>query len=184
MVSIEYCRLSVTDSDLTRFLAPRLAKKGIRNLELNFLPGHLKAKAVYPLNRFGFGDIGVHLTMALTAFDAENQAIDLRITDFDLNEAGDRGLLGKMLGITVNVAKKVTGAELVKRGLEFLRGRLAFLDVDAPGLKLRVKVATLAAILKPYVNNLHPDGVELELGRLIVVQNEAPVRTEPPAPIE
>lgn len=171
MVTIEQCRLAVGDNDLARFLEPRLAKKGIRNIGLKFDPGLIHVQAEYPLNRFGFGDIQVKLVLSLNAFDAAAQVIDLRITDFDLKEAGAPGLLGKVLGMTVNMAKRITGGELVKRGLEFLRGRLAFLDVDAPGLKLRVKVATLASIVKPYVNNLRPDAIFIESGRVILVQS-------------
>lgn len=175
MVTIENCRLAVSDTDLARFLGPRLAKKGIRNLELKFQPDYIFVKSEYPLNRFGFGDIRIKLTLALNAFDRDNQVIDLRITDFDLKEAGESGLMGKMLDLTMNVAKRLTGAELVKRGLEFLRGRLAFLDVDAPGLKIRVKVATLASIAKPYVNNLRPDEIIFDAGRIILVQNPKPL---------
>lgn len=175
MVTIEHCRLAVSDRDLTRFLDPRLMKKGIRNLALKFEPGIIKVQAEYPLNKFGFGEIQLQVTLALNSFDPVSQGIELRITDFDLKEAGgDPGLLGKMLGITMSVAKKVSGAELVKRGLEFLRGRLAFLDVDAPGLKMKVKLATLASIAKPYVNNLHPDEIIIEAGRIIVVQTSKP----------
>jgi hypothetical protein len=175
LVTIENCRLAVSDADLAKFLGPRLAKKGIRHLGLKFEPGVIYAQAEYPLNRFGFGDIRIKLTLGLNAFDPAEQAIELRISDFDLSEAGDQGLMGKMLGLTMNVAKRITGAELVKKGLEFLRGRLAFLDVDAPGLKVRVKIATLAAIVKPYVNNLKPTEIQVEKGRLIVVQTESPV---------
>ena len=175
MVTIEHCRLAVNDQDLARFLEKRLERKGIRNLVLKFEPGIIEATAEYPLNRFGFGDIRVRLNFDLAAFDAAAQSLELRITDFDLKEAGDQGLMGKMLGLTMSVAKRVTGAELVKKGLEFLRGRLSFLDVDAPGLKLRVKLATVASLASPYVNNLRPDEITVEAGRMILVQRERPV---------
>jgi hypothetical protein len=164
----------VSDHDLAKFLAPRLAKKGIRNLALKFNPGLIHVQAEYPLNRFGFGDIRANVALQLASFDPAHQIIELRISDFDLKEAGETGLMGKMLGLTMNVAKRITGAELVKKLLEFMRGRLAFLDVDAPGLKLHVKVATLAALAKPYVNNLRPDEIEVAEGRLIMVQTAAP----------
>jgi hypothetical protein len=160
---------------LAKFLEARLSKKGIRNLALEFEPGVIKAQAEYPLNKFGFGEIQLHVTLALNSFDPVAQSIELRITDFDLKEAGgESGILGKMLGLTMSVAKRVSGAELVKRFLEFLRGRLAFLDVDAPGLKMKVKLTTIASIARPYVNNLHPDEIIIEAGRIIVVQTGKP----------
>jgi hypothetical protein len=171
LVTIEYCRVSVTDKDLAAFLAPKLARKGIRNLDLRFDPGLVRVGADYPLNRFGFGDIHARATVALTAFDAAAQVVEFCISDFDLKDAGDRGFLGKMLGHAVTVAKKVSGGEIVKLGLEFLRGRVSFLDVDAPGLKMRVKVKTLAAIVSNYVHNMAPDEVLLEAGKFTLVQH-------------
>ena len=178
LVTIEYCRVSVTDADLTAFLQPRLAKQGVRNLQLTFEEGGVHASAEYPLNRFGFGEIAVQLTVKLLHFDAEQQVVEFVISDFDLQEAGNRGFLGKMLGHAVDVAKRVRGADLMKLGLEFLRGRVSFLDVDAPGLKLRVRMDTLASLLSRWVHNLHPDKILFTPGRLTLVQHESESKTD------
>jgi hypothetical protein len=171
LVTIESCRVSVTDADLTAFLQPRLAKKGVRNLNLTFDDAVVHGTAEYPLNRFGFGDIAVNLTVTLTRFDAESQVAEFVISDFDLREASaGGGFLGKVLGHAVDVAKRVRGHDLIKLGLEFLRGRVSFLDVDAPGLKLRVQMKTLATLLSRWVHNLHPEDVIITPGKLTLVQ--------------
>ncbi len=173
MVTIESARLTVSDADLTRFLAPRLARKGIRNLGLTFEPDLVHVQADYPLNRFGFGEITAKATVRLSHFDAEKQILEFSISDVDLHDANPHGgLLGKMLGHAVKAAKKVTGGEVVKFGLEFLRGRVTFLDVDAPGLRIKLKVHTLAVILQPYVKNLRPDALEIRQGTLTLIQSE------------
>lgn len=172
MVTIEYCRLNVKDTDLAKFLQPRLAKKGIRNLALEFTPGAIRVAAEYPFNRWGLGEIAAKVTLALTNFDPATQVIELCIKDFDIKEAGQAGALGKLLGMGVEMAKRVAGTDLVRKILEFLRGRLSFLDVDAPGLKLRIRVHTIAELVSPYVNNLNPDEISIENGRLVLVQRE------------
>ncbi len=170
MVTIENCRLNISDTDLTAFLSPKLTRKGIRNLELRFDDGEVHLGLDYPLNRFGFGDITARVTVALAEFNATTQIVDLCVTDFDLREAGEAGLLGKVLGHAVGMAKRLTGAEVVKWALERLRGRVAFLDIDAPGLKISVRLKTIAALVKPWVHNLNPDELILSPGKLTLVQ--------------
>lgn len=170
MVTVEYCRLHVSDTELTRFLAPKLIRKGIRDLEIRFDRDLIHLSLAYPLNRFGFQDLSASVSVSLNNFNSRTQIIELCVTDFDLRDAEESGFFGKVLGHAVGMAKRLTGAEIVKWALERLRGRLAFLDVDAPGLMLRIRMKTLSTLLSPYVLNLNPDEFILAPGTLTLVQ--------------
>lgn len=166
-------RLTVRDADVVRLLAPHLSQKGIRNLTLRFKPGVICAQAEYPLNRFGLGDISAAVTLVISRFDRDAQTMDIRITDFDLKEAGDPGPFGRMLGSAMKTAKRVTGAQLLERGIEFLGGRLPYIESIEMGFNLRVKVSAFAPLVKPYFNDLHLDDIVIDDNCIVLVQNGA-----------
>lgn len=164
-------RLDLRDDDLARALGPHLASKGIHNLTLKFGPGVIHAQAEYPLNRFGAGDLVARLDLAFNGLDAAAQTMHIRILDFDLKESGDAGLLGQLLGMTMNTARRFTSAELLERILELFRGQLPFLDAVEPGFNLRVKVSAFAALVYPNAGDLRLDEVIIEEGHIVLVQN-------------
>ena len=154
-------------------LGKQLDGKGIRNLTLRFEPGVIHAQAEYPLHRFGAGNLVARLTLAFNGLDVAAQTMHIRITDFDLEETGDSGVLGQVLGMTMDTARRFTSAELLERILELFRGHLPFLDAVDPGFNLRVKVSAFAALIYPRVSNLQLDEVIIDEGHVVLVQNGA-----------
>jgi len=164
-------RLDLRDGDLARSLRPHLERKGIHNLTLKFGPGVIYAQAEYPLNLFNGGNIMGRLTLAFNGFDASSQTLHIRITDVDLKGASDSGLIGQVLGMTMNTAKRFTSAELLERILELFRDRLPFLDAVEPGFNLRVKVAAFASLIYPGVSELQLSEIIIDEGRIVLVQS-------------
>ena len=173
-------RLTVRDADVARLLAPHLEDKGIRNLALKFEPGVVCANAVYAVNRFGVGDIALTVRLEILGCDALAQTVDIRITDFDINqitdsavkETGALGLLGQVLAMTMNTARRFTGAQLVKRGLESFGDQSAWLDSAELAFDFRVKVSAFAALARPYVNDLRLDEIIVEDGHMVLISLE------------
>ena len=163
-------RLTVRDVDVAKFLAPHVERKGFRDLAVTFEPGVIHAQAQYPLNRFGLDNLTVKLTAAITGFDAAAQTIELKVTEFDLQEASGTGPLGRLLGGTMHMATLFAGAPFVQRGLDFSWGRVELRDGANLPINVRLKIAAFASLAKPYVNDLRLDEIVIDDGRVVIVR--------------
>ncbi len=161
-------RVSVSDMDATRYVAPLLAQQGVRNLTLKFEPRIIRARGEYSVNSLGIGDVSVGLALQVTGIDTEAQIISVRIVDMHVKECGEPGLFGQLLGATMTAAKGLSAVQLLDRGLKLFNGRLPWLDGAEVGVDVRLKVSAFASLAKPYIADLRLDDLSVEDGRIVI----------------
>ncbi len=159
-------RLTLHDADLAKALEPLLFGKGFRDVSVTCQPGVIRAQAMYPLARFGLGDLSVKVAVARVALDPVAQTIGLQVTGLDLDEAGEEGMLGRLLALTRPVAQLFAQMPVGQRGREFGWGRVEFRNGAHLPIDVTVSVAALASLGDPRFGAFKLDVLLVEEGRL------------------
>lgn len=142
-------RLTIPDSEVARVLSRSLEKEGFRDVSVVFGSARIDARAVYPLARYGMGDVDVGATASFVAFDAEAQVLTLDVTAVDVSSAEGEGLVGKALGAAHELA------------------------LHALPRRLRIKLDTVRRAMFPHVAEMHIDELTIADGSLLLARHHS-----------
>ena len=137
-------RFTIPDTDVARLLSRSLEKRGFVDVGVVFASARIDARAVYPMVRFGMGDVDISATVSFVAFDVEAQVIVLDLTAVQVS-AGE-GLVGKAVGVV---------HELTRHALP---------------RRIRVKLATVRHMMFPHVADIHIDELTVTDGAIVLAR--------------
>ena len=154
-------QLKVTDADAARMLSRWLDAKGFRDVTVAFEDKIIRARAVYPLTRFGMGIMTASVSASFVAFDAEAQLIVLDVTSVDVVSADAEGLMSTALGLAREFVLRAL-APFLREGQEFAWGRVESTEGATLPLRLHVKFDAVSRVMLPYASGMRID--ELTIG--------------------
>ena len=137
-------RLTIPDSDVARVLSRSLEKKGFRDVSVVFSSARIDARAVYPMARYGVGDVDISATVSFVAFDAEAQVLVLDVTAVDVSSSAGEGLVGKALAVAHELA------------------------LHALPRRLQVKLDTVRSVMFPHVADMRIDELTVADGSILL----------------
>jgi predicted unusual protein kinase regulating ubiquinone biosynthesis (AarF/ABC1/UbiB family) len=163
-------QLTLKDADVARLLSGWLATKGFRDVRVTFGDALIGARAVYPLSRYGVGDVEVSVSASLVAFDAEAQVIVLDVTTLDVASAQGEGLVGKAVGVARDLLLQVL-APFIRGGREFTWGRVEWSGGAPLPVRLQVKLDAIRGMVLPHVGDLRIDELTIGEGSISLVRH-------------
>jgi predicted unusual protein kinase regulating ubiquinone biosynthesis (AarF/ABC1/UbiB family) len=162
-------QLTLRDTDVARLLSRWLASKGFSDVSFAFERGTIRGRALYPLARYGVGDIEISVIASFVSFDADTQMIALDIQALDVASSAGEGLMGKALGVARELLLQAL-ALVIRTETEFSWGRVERSDGATLPLRLQVKLAAVRGVMMPHATALRIDELTLGNGSISLVR--------------
>lgn len=163
-------QLTLKDADVARLLSRWLETKGLRHVGVSFEDALIRARAVYPLSRYGVGDVAVSVSASFVEFDAATQVLVLDVTTLDVASSEGEGLMGKALGVGRTLLLRLL-APFLRGGKEFAWGRVEAGSGAALPVRLRVKLDAIRGMMLPHVGDMRIDELTIRDGSISLVRH-------------
>ena len=164
-------QLTVKDADVARMLSRWLETKGFRDVTVAFEDKIIRARAAYPLTRYGAGVVTASVSASFVAFDAGAQLIVLDVTTLDVVSADTEGVLSKALSLARELVLRAL-APFLREGQEFAWGRVESTDGSTLPLRLHVKLDAVSRVMLPYASGIHIDELTIGEGSILLARKE------------
>ena len=130
----------------------------------------IRARAVYPLTRYGLGIVTASVSAAFIAFDAEAQVLVLDVTSVDVVSADADGLMSKALGLARAFVLSAL-APFLREGQEFAWGGVESTDGATLPLRLHVKLDAVTRAVLPYASGMRIDELTIGEGSILLTRH-------------